>query len=163
MAAFLYALPAGIAGDVVGIEAATLEPSRVDTTNTPTGFGTFVKKVAGKLQGLAASDAATVISGILVRAFPTQQASQNPALGSSAVNTAALHSVLKRGYIMAALGFGTAVDGAQVYVRTVVGASGRAVGTIETAADTGNCVAVANCFFTGPADAGGIVKLAYNI
>ena len=60
------------------------------------------------------------------------------------------------------LASGTAARGGQVYAR-VTADTGKNVGDIEAADDTGKTVAVSGCTFMGPADADGNTEIAYNI
>ena len=160
MVAFLYRMGAGVAGDVTRAEHALVQSSQIDASTPPTAFGSFVKRVNGKLRPLASGDAATVIKGLYVRNFPSGGA-QDP-IGTSTPPVKGMGDILRRGFMMVKLAQGSAVEDGQVYVR-VTAASGKFVSDIETAADAGNCVAVADCFFVGPADANGIVEVEYKI
>lgn len=159
MVAYITRMPAGIPGNISRTDSLTVQQEMLDTSNLP-AFGGFVKLVSGRIQAIASGDAATVIYGLLVRSFPTQ--SPTNAFGAASPIAGDLVDVMRRGYMQVALAAGTAAKGAQVFVRVTAG-SGRAVGAIETVADSGNCVAVANCFFMGPADASGNVEIAFNI
>lgn len=161
MTAFTYRMPAGIPGAISRESQATIEPNMLDTTGAPTAYGTVVKLVSGLIKAIASGDAASVVYGFLVRPFPFNDSTDG--LGTGTVPTARrLCDVMRRGYMMVALAAGTAAKGGQVYVRVTAG-SGRAVGAIETAADTGNCVAISGCTFMGAADASGNVEIAFNI
>jgi hypothetical protein len=161
MTAFTFRMPAGIPGAISRESQATLEPNILDTTGAPTAYGTVVKLVAGLVRAIASGDAATVVYGFLARPYPFNDSTDG--LGTSTVPTSRrLCDVMRRGYMTVALAAGTAAKGGQVFVRVTAG-SGRAVGAIETAADSGNCVAIAGAQFMGPADAGGNVEIAFNI
>lgn len=158
---FTFRMPAGIPGAISrGQGQATVEP-QVGNAATPfPRYGMFGKTVAEKFVPLVAADAAAVITGILVRPFPTT--SSQDGLGTSTPPTSGMLDRMKRGYMTVLLSKGVAAKDAQVYVRiTVNGAD--AVGQIEAGAAGGECVAVVGCFFTGPADANGIVEIAFNI
>lgn len=163
MVAYTYRMPAGIAGTVHRIEAATIEPQETDPTNPPTAYGVPVKIVAGRMQPLAAGDALGVIYGFNVRDFPGV-ASQDP-LGTSTPPTKGGMSVLKRGYMNVTLnGTTAAVKGGPIYVRVATPAAGKPIGGVEAAADGANTVVLpSNSYFMGSADAYGNTEIAYNI
>lgn len=160
--AYLLRMPSGFPGVVNRVDQATIEPQIMDPDTPVTAFGKFVKFVSGKVQPIAASDAATVVQGLLVKPYPTQEPSSNEAIGAGTPDKYAPCNVLKRGYMTVTLNKGTATKGGQVYVR-VTASGDDVVGQIETAADSGKCVAVTGCFFTGAADSSGNVEVAYNI
>ena len=163
MVSYTTRMPSGFPGRVTRSDSLTIEPGIIDQATPPTVFGAFVKNVAGKLQPIAASDAATVVYGVLVSAYPTQSTS-NP-LGVATPPASGVIDVLRRGYVSVPLQGGTAVKGAAVYVVTTAG-TGFPVATIATAASPGGgsaAVAVANTFFTGPADSGSVVEIEFNI
>ena len=158
--AFLYTMPGGTAGDVTRAEHALVQSSQIDDTLPPTAFGAFVKRVGGKLRPIASGDAVTVVKGLYVRSYPSG-ASQD-GLGVSTPPVKGMGDVLRRGFMLVKLAAGSAAADGQVFVR-VTAAGGKLVGDIETAADSGACVAVSDCFFTGPADASGIVEVEYKL
>lgn len=158
MPAYLNRMPAGIPGDVSRKEGAVIESSL--TGAKPIPYGAFVKLVSGKLEPLAASDAAAVIYGLAVRPYPKQ--SDAVGFGPASAPAGSLCDVLRSGYMTVTLKSGTAARGGQVHVR-VTAAGGKSVGDIEAAADAENTVAVTGCTFMGPADADGHTEIAYNI
>lgn len=161
MVAYTTRVPAGVVGSVSRAEPGqTIQTEIIDSTTPPTAYGQFVKLVSGKVQPIASGDASTVVFGLAVRTFPTS--SSTNALGAAAPPTSGLIDVLRRGYMAVALAQGTAVKGAPVYAR-VTAATGKAVGDIETAADSDKCVVVAGAFFEGAADANGITEISFNI
>lgn len=161
---FQFRMPAGIAGAISrGAGQATVEPQVADPAKPFLRYGIFGKTVAEKFVPLEAGDAAGVITGMLVRPFPTT--SSQDGLGTSTPPTTGLLDRLKRGYMTVALKLGTAAKDAQVYVVTTAGGT-VALNDIVPAASPaggGTAVAAAGCFFTGPADANGIVEVAFNI
>ena len=161
MTSYQFRMPAGIPGDITRASNAVVEPNLIDQTLPPGLFGRFVKMVAGKVLDLASADPASVVYGIIVRPYPTQttQASQGLGGGVPALNDPC--SILRSGYVNVKLARGTAVRGAQVYVRTTAGSY--AIGDIEDTAASGQCVAVANCFYMGAADGSGNVEISYNL
>lgn len=162
--AITYRMAAGVPGAVNRVEHATILPEVVDANTYPAAYGIFVKLVTGKIQPLASGDAGTVAYGMLVRPYPTS-GNGTDGLGTSTPPTSGICNVLRRGYMMATLKLGTAAKGGQVYAVTTAGGS-VVVGDIVTSASPaggGTAVAITGAFFTGPADAGGIVEIAYNI
>lgn len=158
---FKYRMPAGIPGALTrGANSATVEPCVLNAAAPFTAYGKFGKTVAEKFVPLAGGEAAAAITGILVRPFPTT--SSQDGLTVSTPPASGVADRARRGYVSVHLDKGAAAKDAQVYVR-VTAAGGDVVGQVETAADAGNCVAVTNCFFTGPADADGNTEIAFNI
>lgn len=133
----------------------------INASTPPTAYGQPVKLVSGKVQPMGSTDAASLIYGITVRPYPTQDATgASSAYGGGTPPTSGLIDVMKVGFIGVTLGLGTAARGAQVAVRTTVD-SGHPIGNIEdTVADSTGIVQPANWFFTGPADAAGNVEIA---
>lgn len=160
MVAYVTRVPAGFPGAITREDSKTVVPGIPDGTTPPTAFGGVVKVVSGKLKPIASGDANTVITGFLVRSFPVQ--SSTNALGAATPPTTGVLDVLKRGFIAVTLAQGTAAKDAAVYVR-ITADTGKNVGDIETAADSAKCVTVPGAYFTGPADANGIVEVAYNL
>lgn len=161
MVAYAYRAPAGFAGAITRAEPGmTVQPEIIDAANPPTNYGAPVKLVAGKAQPIASGDAASVVMGWAVRAFPVQ--SSTNALGDSTPPATGLLNVMRRGFMAVRVTIGTAVKGAPVYAR-VTAASGKAVGDIEATADGANNVAIPGATFEGAADANGICEISYNI
>lgn len=159
MNAFTYRMPAGIPGAISrAAGSALIEPQIGNSAAAFPRYGMFGKIVSEKCVPLEAGDAAGVIYGALVRPYPTT--SSQDGLGTSTPPTSGVLDIMRRGYMTVLLAQGVAAKNGQVYVRTAA-ASGKAVGDIEAGADSGNCVAVANCVFTGPADANGIVEIEF--
>lgn len=160
MTALTYRMPAGIPGAISRAQQATVDPVVFNASKPFTSYGRFGKTVSGAFEPLESGDAAAVITGVLVRPYPTT--SSQDGLGTSTPPTSGVGDRLKRGYISAHLSQGAAAKDAQVYVR-ITADTGKLVGDIEAGADSGACVAVVGCFFTGAADASGNVELAFNI
>jgi hypothetical protein len=103
-----------------------------------------------------------VITGLLVRPFPTT--SSQDGLGTSTPPTSGVIDRLKRGYMT--VRWRSAPRPRTAGLRGHHRRRHRLLGDIVTSASPaggGTGVAVAGCFFTGPADANGIVEIAYNI
>lgn len=163
MVAFLTRAPAGFPGSVSRSDSLTIQQEIPDGTLPPTKYGQAVKMVANKILPLAASDAAALVYGLLVRPYPMQSTTNG--IGASAPPVTGILDVMKRGYMTVTLAVGTAVKGGAVYVVNVAGGT-VVVGDYVTSASPaggGTAVAVPNAFFMGPADAGGITEIAYNI
>lgn len=163
MVSYTTRLPSGFIGQVTRDDSKTIAPEVIDSATPPTAYGSFVKLVSGKLQPIASGDAATVVHGILVQPFPVQDSGVTSSLSTAATPpTSGLADVMRRGYIAVKLAQGTAAKKGAVYVR-VTADTGKAVGDIETAADSAKCVAVTGCYFTGAADANGVVEVEFNL
>lgn len=163
MVSYTTRMPSGFIGQVTRDDSKTIVSEIIDATTPPTAYGSFVKLVSGKLQPIASGDAASVVLGLLVQPFPVQASGVVSALDTAATPPASgLADVMRRGYLAVKLAQGTAAKKGQVYVR-VTADTGKAVGDIETAADSAKCVAVTGCFFTGAADANGVVEVEFNI
>ncbi|MBU9153124.1 hypothetical protein KTD28_00710 [Burkholderia gladioli] len=165
--AYQFRMPAGFPGDLQRAEVATIETQLIDPAAPPTAFGVAVKLVNGKIQPINnAADTAASVYGVNLRPYPIQGNGTDP-LGTSTPPTSGATDVLKRGYEMVSLG-GTAAatKGGTVYVRVAGAATGKPLGGFEAAADStsANTVAMpASWYFTGPADANGVVEIAVNI
>lgn len=163
MVAITTRMGAGFPGRISRSDSLTVEQAIIDPNTPPTAYGSFVKLVNGKVQPLAASDPAGAYD-LLVNPYPTQSSTNG--LGSSPTPpTSGVADRLKRGYMTVPLKLGTAAKDGQVYVVTTAGGT-VSVGDIVTSASPaggGTAVAVTNCFFTGPADSGGIVEISKNI
>ena len=163
--AYQYRMPAGFAGDLQRAEVATIEPQLIDPAAPPTAFGVPVKMVNGKIQPINnAADTAALVYGVNLRAYPIQGNGNDP-LGTSTPPTSGPTDILKRGYVMASLGgVAAATKGGTVYVRVATPSAGKPLGGFEAASDTTNTIALpSNTYFMGPADAYGVVEIAFNI
>jgi len=110
-------------------------------TPVPTAFGTAVKIVDGKAAKIESGDAATVVYGLLIREVPAINGNLNEGFDDSAPLAGQVAGVMVEGYAVVACTQGTPVRGGQVYIRVTAG-GGETVGTFETAADGGDCVAI---------------------
>jgi hypothetical protein len=163
MTAFTTRAPAGFPGAISRSDSLTVEQEIIDSSNPPTAYGQAVKIVSGKLQALESGDAGSVVSGFMVRPYPTQSATN--AYGASTPPTSGIGDRMRRGFMTVPLAKGTSAKGGQVYVVTTAGGT-VALGDIVTSASPaggGTGVAITGAEFTGPADAGGIVEISYKI
>jgi hypothetical protein len=151
-------MPAGIPGEISRRDNVVCEPNLIGAASIP--FGAAVKVTAGRIAAIASGNAASVIYGFLVRPYPTGGGGVEFGGGEAPANT--MQDVMRSGYMTVKLALGTAVKGAAVYLR-VTADSGKAVGDIETAADSSKTVVIPGCIFMGPGDAGGNVEISFNI
>jgi hypothetical protein len=145
----------------------TVEAQIIDNTNPPPAYGlaVMIDPVTGQVRPPIAADGATpAIYGIYVRPYPTH-ATQD-ALGVDTPPTQGEANVLKRGYIITRLTSGTAVKGGPVGVSLATAVAPDVPGGITANAPGADVVALgspATTYFMGPADATGIVEIAFNI
>lgn len=160
--AFVYRMPAGIAGDVTRREHATIEPHVFDASYPVTEFGLPVKLVSGEIRPIAAADTvADVQYGLLVRPYPSQMATSE-ALAAGTPDVTKIGDVLVRGYMTVKCNLGTPAKGGAVYVRKTANGD-YLIGGIEAGADSAKCEALVGAIFMGSADADGNVEIAFNI
>lgn len=163
MVSYLSRIPAGIAGMISRTADITVESQLINPSKPFLAFGVFGKFVSNRVEPLEAADAATVITGIVARTYPSQSA--NNAFGPGTPPTSGFIDFVRRGYMSVFLRTGTAAKGGQVFVVTTAGGPNllNDIVTSASPAGGGTAVAVPNCFFTGPADANGITEIAFNI
>ncbi|MFG1172153.1 hypothetical protein AAFN90_00805 [Erwiniaceae bacterium CAU 1747] len=164
MVAYLNRMPAGIAGAISRPQDLTTEPVILNAANTFSQYGLAGKDSAdGKFIPLTANDAATVITGLYVRPYPT---TSTPDLVRQVGTTSNFTGdVMKRGYMTVNIG-STAVNlvkGGPVYVRIASPTASSPLGAILGAAVTDATVVLPNATFTGAGDAAGNAEIAYNI
>lgn len=160
--AILYRMPSGIPGDLSRRGQGTYEPVVLDPVNNPfSAYGLPGKVVNGKFIPVAAGDAASVVSGFLIRPYPTQTANAN----GTGVSTSKIGDRMRRGYMTVQNNAGTPAMDGQVYVRVNGATSGKPIGGIEAVNDAtaGNTVAIPNCVFCDAGDAAGNVEIRFNI
>ncbi|QUG75979.1 hypothetical protein GKQ23_13665 [Erwinia sp. E602] len=164
MPSLLYRMPVGIAGAISRPQDLTTEPVILNAANTFSQYGLVGKDSAdGKFIPLAASDAATVITGLYVRPYPTTSTPDLVRQVGTASNFTG--DVMKRGYMTVNIG-STAVNlvkGGVVYVRNANPTTASPLGSILGAAVTNETVVLPNATFTGAGDAAGNAEIAYNI
>ena len=141
MTAFLFRAPSGVAGDITRQQDTIVESGLLNAADAPTAFGAPVKIVAGKFEKIEASDAATVFYGILSRIAPSIAGDTAQTFASGTPNASAVQGIVVKGYVNVVCAVGTPVRGGQVFMR-ITADTGKAVGDLETAADSGKCVAL---------------------
>jgi hypothetical protein len=163
MAAYLFRLPAGFAGMITRVDTTDTEPQVIDSTTPPTSFGVPVKMVAGKIQPVAAGDAATVVYGFLARPYPFQGQNIASVVGTQTPPTSGTGDIMRRGYMAVKVNAGTPAFGGVVYVRVANPSGAKVIGGIEAVADSTNTVIVAGAQFMSAGDANGNAEISYNI
>ncbi len=161
--AFTYRMPAGIPGAITRASAATVEAAQLDVTNYPTSYGIAcaIDATSHNARRVGGGDTAASVFGFYVRPYPTNSGTDG--LGTSTPPTSGIGNFLRRGYMMVKLGYGTAVKGGTVYIRTVANGNSSVLGGVDAQADSTNNFALSNAMFLGAADANGNVEIAYNI
>lgn len=173
--AIQFRMPAGFPGVLSRQpEMSTVEAVALDPNNPFAAYGRFGKTGnTGLFRPIQSGDAAALITGLLVKPFPTQGSitpvSAQPFLVGTPPQAGGIGDRLKRGYMSVFLNWGAAIKDGQVYVCNTAAGS-QVVGDIGADTLSGNAVAVTGCFFTGPSDttnAGtdviGVVEIAFNL
>lgn len=167
MTAITLRMNAAIAGAVTrSYPGQVITQEVIDATTPPTAYGQPVKLVAGKIQPMGSTDAATLIYGITVRPYPsTDKTSTAPGYGSGTPPTSGIIDVMRIGFVGVKLAVGTAARGAQAYVVTTAGGTVNIGDVVDAAspAGGGTAVAPANWLFTGAADASGNTEISVGI
>lgn len=169
--AFQFRMGAGFVGDVNRVHPMSVEPALVDPINPSPAYGVpvVVNPANNGLRPLSAGDQALLdVYGVLVRPFPIQQrtGSDAAAIGAAVPPVAGAIDVMRSGYMMVQLNNGAVVaKGGQVFIWTAASAGNHVQGGFEGAAVGGSGIALpaGKYQFNGPADANGIVEIAWNI
>lgn len=173
-AAFTFRAGAGFPGEVTRQENSIIEPCVLLSTAPPLLYGVPMVADAstGAIRPLVAGDSAlTSFYGVLVRPFPTSQASAtnfgNTPLGGAGVPpTSGPASLLVSGYIAVQVPVGStaALKNGAVFIWVAATSGTHIQGGFETAATGGSTIAIAGTtHFNGPQDANGIIELVFNI
>jgi len=141
MTSILYRASSGVAGDVTRPDDTVVESGLLNAAKAPTAFGAPVKIVSGKFEKVEASDAATVFYGILSRVAPSIAGDLVQTYAGGTPNASAVQGIVREGYVNVVCTQGTPARGGQVFMR-ITADTGKAVGDLETAADSGKCVAL---------------------
>lgn len=170
--AFQYRMGAGFPGDVNRTHPASIEPTLIDSSAPPLGYGLAVvvdPTTQGVRQMAAGDSSLDAIYGITVRPFPTQQSSASNfgaiGIGAATPPTSGVMDVLRSGYIMSVLSGSTQpVKGGRVYVWVAASSGAHIQGGFEAAATGGSTIELdEKTYFNGPADASGVVEVSFNI
>lgn len=138
------------------------QPDMVITTKPNVGsaaipFGTVLMQGSGGVQAAGATLTAGTFVGIAAAQIQSASSylSQNSA-GQYEVGEAV--SCFQVGRVNVKVAQGTPALYGDVYVR-ITADTGKAIGDIECAADSGKCIKLDNCQFGGPKDANGVAEL----
>jgi hypothetical protein len=176
-AAFTFRAGAGFPGEVTRQENSIIEPCVLNAATPPLFYGTplIADASTGLLRPFAAGDTALAnFYGILVRTFPSSQASAtnfgNTPLGGAGVPpTSGPAGLLVSGYIAVQVPVGAtaALKNGAVFVWCAASTGAHIQGGFETAASGGNTAAITGSgvttHFNGPQDANGVIELVFNI
>ncbi len=170
MTSFLFRMPAGIPGQVTRLEHSTIEAQAYDPAVPFTAYGVPMKTAAnGKMQPIAAGDTAALVTGFLVRPYPTTGApasAYGSAIGQAIPPTGGICNRMRRGYMMVLLsGTAPAVKDGPVYMRVANPSAGKPIGGLEAVNDAtaGNTVLLPTATWQGPADPQGNCEIAFDI
>jgi len=158
MTSYVFNAPAGVVGDVTRPQVSIVDSVVIGLAFT--GFGQpFKLNGSGQAVPILSGDAATVVKGFITRSVPSIGGNFNQGLNDEIPNLETVQGALKSGYMNVACKVGTPVKGGQVFVR-ITADTGKLVGDIETAADSGECVAIVGCeFAVGGKDASNITEI----
>jgi hypothetical protein len=163
--AFLYGMPAGVAGSVSRPLDSQTESILLGAT-PPTAYGSVLVMESGstgKYVAIVGTNVAADIKGFLVRSVPSISGGIDNTFAANTINTTYLQSRLTRGYLKVACTQGTPVKGGLAYVRIVVG-SGKAIGDIEAVADGANSLVIPGAEWAlNGKDGNNIAELRYTI
>lgn len=153
--AFLYRMPAGVAGALSRPDEAVVETQMYDATSAPSAFGQAVVITSSgeKMSTPTAASTGEAVYGFNVRVWPSIGGNLEQGFEDGTPHTAAPAPIMTRGYMTVRCHAGTPAKGGQVYVRVQNAANGKPVGGVEAAADGANTVAVPHCIFMGGMDA----------
>jgi hypothetical protein len=175
-AAFTFRAGAGFPGEVTRQENSIIEPVVLNASNPPLLYG--VPMVidstggnAGIVRPLVAGDSGlTAFYGILVRPFPTSQASvtnfgNTPLGGAGVPPTSGPASLLVSGYIAVQVPVAQtlAVKNGLVFIWVAATSGAHIQGGFETVS-SGSTISIpaSLCRYNGAQDANGIIELAFN-
>lgn len=166
--AFTYRAGAGFPGDVNRGHPASIQPCLIDVNAPPTlnGQPVVVDATTQGVRPLVAGDAGlTDIWGVVVRAFPYQQATATGQYGAIALGTSAPAGlqpidILTAGYIMVSV-VGQTLKGGAVFIWVAASAGAHVQGGFESAASGGNTIALnGNFAYNSPPDSIGVAELS---
>ena len=162
MTAFIYRMPAGIAGDVTRHEASKIEPQLMDASYPVTEFGVPVKMVSGKVRPMPSGATYADVYGFSVRPYPSQMAASE-AIGAATpdVNKGII-DILVSGYMTVKVKNGTPTKNAAVYFRASAGSPAELIGQLEAGSLSNNTI-LTGATFVGTGDADGNVEIKFNV
>ena len=161
-------MPTGFPGDVNRTHPFNVMPSLMNSSvQAPRlyGDGLLVDAATNSYRGLVAGDGAiTVLDGVAVRPYPTQQTSGGMAsvIGTAAPATNQPLDVLNDGYVMVRV-VGNPTKKGAVYVWIAAPSGAHLTGGFESvAAGASTAGPIVNCFFNGPPGADGVTEMRIN-
>lgn len=165
--AFNYRMGVGFPGDVNRDHPASITPGLCNSSvQAPRLYGdaVLVDTATNSYRGLVAGDTAvTVIDGIAVRPYPTQQTSggMTSTFGTAPVNTGQPVDVLEDGYAIVKIPAGqTTTKKGAVYIWVTASSGAHVQGGFETVTSSGNTAGpITNAVFNGPPDANGVTEI----
>jgi hypothetical protein len=137
---YLYNAPAGVPGTVTRLQDSTVDTVLLGEAFTAFGVP-FKFNSAGKAVNIESGDAATLVKGFIARSVPSISGASGEAFGDGAPSQDSPCGGLRKGFISVKCNVGTPVKGGQVFIRNVA-ATGKPVGSLETAAVTDEVVAL---------------------
>ena len=161
--AFAFRMGTGYPGDVNRTNPFSILPYLGNSTNAPDFYGNAVLTDASTNSArkiLTTDSAITTIDGIVVRPYPTQQASggMTATMGVATPPVGGVLDILKSGYFRSKV-VGTAVKDTPAYLWVAASTGAHVLGGFEAAATVGSTVALTNVFFNGPAGPDGVAEL----
>lgn len=143
---YLYNAPSGVPGDVTRLQNSVVEP--IVFGEAFLGFGGPYKldPSTGKAMMIDSADAASVFAGIVSRSVPSQGGDLSQSLAGGIPDIDQAGGGVVQGYVNIKCSVGTPVKGQPVYMR-ITADTGKLVGDLETAADSGKCVALVGVVF----------------
>lgn len=163
--AFIYRMPAGIAGDVTRHESAKIEPQQMDESYPVTQFGVPVKMTSGKIRPMALTDTEQPY-GFLVRPFPSQAGNANSPLGTAvAPDATKICDILVSGYMTVDCQNGSPAKNGTPYYRKTDTSPDLLIGGVEVVSggNSSELTAITGARFMGAADDDGNVEIAFNV
>jgi hypothetical protein len=166
--AFQFRMGAGFPGDINRVHPFSVLPGLMNTVDPIRRYGDPAIAVDGAngmtFRGFKAGDTRTVVDGILVRSYPTQQTTGGMAstIGTADAPTSGVIDTLEEGFIMVKcedFAANPPSRAALVTVRIAATSGQKVQGGFHAAADGGNTVTITNARWNGAADASGFAEL----
>ena len=165
--AFTYRMGAGYPGDVNRTHPASILPGLQNVATPILLYGNpcVVDTSTNSYRELLVGDTAvTVIAGVLVRPYPTQQTTGGMAssFGAATPPVTGVIDILRSGFVMAkGNNFATAQQtlGGAVHIWIAASTGAHVQGGFESAATGGSTIAITNAKWNGPGDSAGVAEL----
>jgi hypothetical protein len=177
MVAIQFRMDVGYPGAINRAHDATITSLPIGTA-PPAGYGVMTAfdtvPISGAARAVVSTDTLVNFAGFYVRPFPTHGEGTsgttmvNDPLGTSTPPTTGLANLMKRGFMTVKLNAASPAvkrgDPIGIFIGTAT--TGNPAGGVTGAAPLAGSVIqlnLPNTFFMGPADAKGIVEIAYNL